>query len=258
MQINFKPTAHTRYSESTQVNPIRWLCLHEVSEGVFENTTNLFKCKDYFNDFTAHWHKEKPFKIYHMPSDAAVFDAHGGLYVLICNLCEQFIDNFNRVIPTLESKFGCRVSFQKLDETQTKDVEYINNAGLLYFNADCFKSTFRMSTLTLFIRNCNVKNKLNSHLDIVKTKQFIRESMSYDYESDFWVNLDFSKLPEDTYWWYSGEKWNSQKNNSSDYGISEAIHNCGVHTWITNCIGTKDEDSDWDEEEQDEEEVDAL
>ena len=84
--------------EIGQENPIRFMLLTHQDKHTFVNTTDPFKCKDYFNDFTTYRHFGRRFGIYGMRSEQAKFDNDGGLHVFIANISPFFVDNATRLV----------------------------------------------------------------------------------------------------------------------------------------------------------------
>lgn len=228
MQITIN-TLPGKYNESPQNNPLRWVLLHQVDQGVFENTTNPFKCKDYFNDFVAHSKGHEPFDAYGMRSDVAKFDEHGGLYVLVYNITATFFDNLKVVLAPFEEKWSARVVTQTVVKEEITDPKQVlrGDIGVLWFSPECFKTTFHISTLTLFIRNCNVNHAYQSYDDIF-TKQFIVESHWYPKHYEVFKAREFVLPQFEKYWCYSGEKYNSERNNMDGY----TIHDNGQSCWL--------------------------
>lgn len=248
MLVNYTATLG-HYIENSQINPLRWVLLHQVDEGVYENTTNVFKCKDYFNDFVATYHKAPTFGVYGMQSDVAKFDEHNGLSVAILNLHTNFEHNFNVVITKLCEAFQCKVTFTPLTHAQVTGISQTQQlCGILYFDSECFKSTFRMSVLTLFIRNCNDSIKYNNYKDFIYHSRVDPEGDILI--EDCFTTLNFSVYPEQDFWWYGGPRNNSTSEWVPSYG--QCIHDNGQMSWRTYFYNQ--EDCYVDEEEYEEEE----
>lgn len=143
--------------ENSQENPIRWAMCKEVSPDVLVNTTPIFKCRDYFNDFVAKKHLKKLFEVYGMNSDWASFDEQGGAYVLVANLKPKFLENLDNFVNVLLKKnwgFVIKpedVTVEALDKAPVR----LTKAKLLYFPNEVFTSNYRVSLITLLIRMAN-------------------------------------------------------------------------------------------------------
>ena len=159
MKFNIKSLKHN-YTESGQKNPIRWMVLHQTGENEYENTTDWFRCKDYFNDFVAYKHGHDEFQVYGMTSSWGKFDANGGMYVLVKDTLSGFEHNIQTVILNeFTESWGVSIHALKLTPEQ---VPSIDNAYLLWLSPECFVSTFRSSLITLLLRNCNTNFKFDS------------------------------------------------------------------------------------------------
>lgn len=139
--------------ENSQENPIRWAMCKEVSPDVLVNTTPIFKCRDYFNDFVAKKHLKKLFEVYGMYSDWASFDEQGGAYVLVANLKPKFLENLDNFVNVLLKKnWGFVI---KVDDVKIEPARAVVKAKLLYFPNEVFTSNYRVSLITLLIRMAN-------------------------------------------------------------------------------------------------------
>lgn len=139
--------------ENSQENPIRWAMCKEVSPDVLVNTTPLFKCRDYFNDFVAKKHLKKLFEVYGMYSDWASFDEQGGAYVLVANLTSKFLENLDNFVNVLLKKnWGFVI---KAEDVKVEPARTVTKAQLLYFPNEIFTSNYRVSLITLLIRMAN-------------------------------------------------------------------------------------------------------
>lgn len=242
MQIILKPTTHRRYTESPQTNPIRYVVMHQIGDNDFINTTNPFKCKDYFNDFVAHKHKHPVFECYGMKSDAATFDQYGGLYVLVYNITTKFRENLERVLEPFARKWGARVAYEPVVAPAFTDPKHMllpaqqANAAMLWFSPECFVSTFRISTLTLFIRNCNIDTEIGSYREACRLPRMVIESMWYPNHFEMFIAEDITWNQQQDYWYYMGTSYNSKCQPETD---GYMLHNNGQASWLSYLVPGK-------------------
>lgn len=283
MKVILDRVQHGYYSEANQSNPLRFYLLERVSDETFKNTTNEFKCKDYFNDFLTYKHFGTKAIVYGMPWESAKFDSDGGLYVLCVNTFPDFAGNIKRVIePTFTHYWGSQIEViednVEVEGTYSK-LGTSNKATLLYFSPECFQSTFVISTLTLFLRNCNFDFKIPSYEDRLDAT-LARDGHWYDPIYTFFKEHKY-KNPITTQYVYHTESGSNDLNTSKESieRIAYAIHDGGLYTWIMHGplkeggswpqsnplidnlpVLTKahEESYDWDEDEEcyDEEETD--
>lgn len=270
MQINLK-SLKIALVEDFQSNSLRYVCLHQTGEEQFENTTNVFKCKDYFNDFVAHKHGYKPFKMFGMPSAAAKFDQYGGLTILVSGITPNLEGNIRRVLTPFRKLWGADVQFRLLAPTDIKgSLAGLNgDTALLWFSPECFASTFRISMLTLFIRNCNYRRDFADY-DAVFHRKLVMEGQWRPEYMDLIQGQKFDFSEQQEYWWWFGTKQNSKV--LKEVRMVETLHNNGQANWLTQLIGMKQCDiaafwekfphpmtqelDEMDEDEEEEEELD--
>lgn len=236
MKVILDNVGHVRYSEASQSNPLRFYLLERVSDETFKNTTNEFKCRDYFNDFVTYKHFGTKATVYGMPWESVKFDSKGGLYVLCVNTFPEFAGNIKRVIkPTFTAYWGSKI------EVIEDNVEVVGSFSvlgkitkpcLLYFSPECFQSTFIISTLTLFLRNCNFDFKIPSY-EARLDATLARDGHWCDAVYTFFKEHKY-KNPITTQYVYNTESGADNLNTSVDKieRISYAIHDGGLYTWI--------------------------
>jgi hypothetical protein len=87
------------------------------------------------------------------------------------------------------------------------------------------KNTYRISLLTLLIRLCNVKKKI----DVLKT------TPTNEKDITLWKQINpklFDALPDPmTYTWFNNIAYNSKVCKSADYTTTSLIHNNGIVAW---------------------------
>lgn len=227
MKIIYSHDSTVDYSESTQRNPIRWTLLKSVSQDEYVNTTNEFKCKDYFNDFVAFKHTGKRFRMYGMWSDQATFCLDGGLYVLVNNTTPEFAKNVRNVLkPTFKDLWGATVKVTRLkpDELVGRTPILDHGACLLWFSPECLVSTFRISLLSLLIRNCNVDFTVHSYEERIDKNFLTDGSIPYEYYTAL-KNKEFAFPEQAEHPYYLGPDY------EDDGDEKYYIHNNGVVAW---------------------------
>ncbi len=218
-----------RYTESGQRNPIRYVCLRKQEDGSYVNTTQEFKCKDYFNDFVINHHgcHLGVFTIYGMKSDQGHFNPDGSMDVLMFNLTEHFEQNIKNVIdPVFGELWGTKLTVTRISPNDISGLA-CSNPAIVTFSPECFVSTFTISTLMLFIRNCNVDGVIpnyDSRLD-----QYLAMEGHWNkpiYEMFKSRALSFPQRTE--YFWYCGEEYNSK---CPDKTMNYVLHDNGTAAW---------------------------
>lgn len=235
MQINLKKLLQG-YTEAGQNNPLRYVCLHQVGENVFENTTNVFKCKDYFNDFVAARHGAPEFRIYGMTSSRGKFDQYGGMTLLLGGVTPNLEGNMRRVLEPFRKQWGVDYSFRWLNTGELNGAlpALVGEKAVLWLSPECFVSTFRISMLMLFIRNCNFQKDFADY-DSVFHRQLVVEGQWQPNYMDTIRNAKFDFDEQKVYWW-----WFNKANHS---GVipntklsADTIHNNGQANWLSNMI----------------------
>jgi len=221
--------------ESSQNNPLRWVCLKKRL-GNFTNTTPVFKCKDYFNDFVVHRHTKKIFSQYGMKSNEAKFDRKGGMWVLLANVTSYLASNIENCINTeFGPTWGIKLVYQDLEAGEVEGElsnlavyghsDYQVKCGLLYIPKEALTNTLRISLMTLLIRNCNIDHQLYNY------DELIQPELAMDGQLD---NARYNMLKERKYnftsekgfVYHCGEYTNSRV-EWKDYE-KVTVHNCGI------------------------------
>jgi len=219
--------------ESSQNNSLRWVCLKKRLE-TFTNTTPVFKCKDYFNDFVVHRHMKKVFRMYGMDSNQAKFDRKGGMWILLANVTSYLASNIENCINTeFGPTWGIKLVYKDLEKCDVvgdtanfqSQGEVCKNYGLLYIPKEAFTNTLRISLITLLVRNCNIDHQLYNY------DELIQPNIALDGQLD---NARYNMLKERKYAFASekefvfhcGEYCNSDL-EWKDYERC-SVHNCGI------------------------------
>jgi hypothetical protein len=161
-----------------------------------------------------------------MSSDSAKFDKDGGLTLLVSGLFPQFEQNIKNIIePSFGKDWGVTLTVTRLADTDvvggvTKDY------ALLHISKEAFVSTFRISTIALFIRNCNVPvvfPTYESRLDRTIAREGMWGSnMMKMFRTRAYM---FPEQEKYVYWW----KICPPIRECDPY----ALHNNGTHSWCS-------------------------
>ncbi len=273
------------YTESGQVNPIRWCLLRKDGEDSYENTTNVFKCRDYFNDFVVYKHMGHEFRSYGMSWNLAEFDEEGGMYVLVAGIRKNFLANIDNVIHAEFGKtWDFKFTYTPLSDKEVPDSlkeQVVGQYGILYFPSNTLVSTYRISVLTSFLRNCNTDVLFNSYDDILD-QNFVRDTHINESVYAMFKERKYDLSEGRDYCWYYG----SGHNSKTDTQQAVYIHDSGIvgttsminlatklnlkmsgkdyYTWLTSLpiytqrvsetiehpVDTRDDDDIWDDEEE--------
>jgi len=221
--------------ESSQNNHLRWVCLKE-RQGNFTNTTPIFKCKDYFNDFVVHRHMKKIFSQYGMKSNEAKFDRKGGMWVLLANVTSYLASNIENCINTeFGPTWGIKLVYTELEHDvvggdtdcfcayQSTHVHV--KFGLLYIPKEALTNTLRISLMTLLIRNCNIDHQLYNYDELIQPEL----AMDGQLDNGRYTMLKERKYnfaSEKEFVYHCGQYTNSQV-EWKDYE-KVTVHNCGI------------------------------
>lgn len=228
MQVKYNALNH-RYIESSQKNPIRWMLLKHEGNSVFTNITNVFKCKDYFNDFVVFGKLGEKFSVHGMPSSAACFEPDGSLYVLVYGLFDQFEQNVKNVIdPTFGKEWGCSFQITRLAASEIVGAS-MQNAAIIKFSPKCFMSTFRISCLSLFLRNCNVPYVVPDY-DARLDGHFVTEACWTRATYEFFKDRCWVFPLQEQFVWYVRDKYNNTTHEASENLYT--VHDNGVNSWL--------------------------
>jgi hypothetical protein len=204
------------------------MLLEHKGEGVWENTTNEFKCKDYFNDFVIYKHTGHSFSAHGMRSNWVKFDPNGGLYILTKNVSPTFEQNIlNVIIPEFGKTWGVGIVYMPLTPQQISDKS--ENCAVLHLNSECFVSTYRISVIMQFLRMCSVPALIPDY-DTRLDRSLLDEG---GWGEDLYKTFRDRKyaLPEaDTYSWYIGKEYNPTCRDVKT--VSEyTLHDNGLVSW---------------------------
>lgn len=267
MKVTYKDIPNTYYNESPQNNPIRWVVLAKVGEDVYESTTMPFKCKDYFNDFVIYKHTGDEFCVHGMKSSQAKFCERGGLYVLVYGTKPEFAQNVQNVLQLIfKDVWDASVEVTPINRIDVDGLPQNDGFAILWFSPECLVSTFRISVLTLLIRNCNVPFVVLNYDERIDMNLIHDGGLNYvAYLTLKERNFTFPEQAE--YVWYCDEEYNSKKRRSNSY----ILHNNGMLSWIEASIfpdkynrgwldrvhtlgplilGEDEEEHEWDDEEE--------
>lgn len=199
-----------RYVETHQANPIQY-CILKEKDGVYENVTNWFKCRDFFNDIVYTKQTRKSFSIYGFNSDLGL-SKNDSLFVALNNLIPEFKDNWALVNNYLKDN---NLPIVSLFENNVVEIPNFYT-----------KNTFNISLLTALMRFSNYK-KLDKIEDIkTATDNYVEKSILNA------IKFPLFQLPENKqgYVWYMDSGLNDKKEVSASY-LPSYVHNNGIISW---------------------------
>jgi len=254
------PTLRCNYTESSQANPLRWVMLRQIAEDAYVNTTFEFKCKDYLNDFVINAHGVPEFEIYGMKSTAGETDKDGGFTILLRNVTIPLINNVNNVInKEFGPVWGVNLTFITDDQLDVQGLDKVPSV-IVKISKEALVSTFRISLISLLIRQCNVDVTYESFDDLVRSRAF--QETSYIEGPYLRVLLEkrYNFPEQEEYFWYSSPKYNS-KTTEGYIDPSYYYHNAGytgvLGSLLTSVFPNESIDdiyascaSEWEEDEE--------
>jgi hypothetical protein len=198
------------YVESPQNNPINYITLYKNKEGLI-NTTNWFKCRDFFNDVIAA--KNKFFFYIHGFENKRVKFNDEGLYVGVKNLLDK-----NCFIKNLESWIT-----NELGESITWFEE--DDVLVILFSNKVLETTYNISLFSWMLRQANTTKILKSFEDAVSNCNEILSLPSYKV-----IKYKFNS-PIKGYWFWFSNEYNSMKDQHDC--PKYMIHNNGMNNFLT-------------------------
>lgn len=211
----FAPPLTKQYIEAGQPNPLRWE-LYRLEDELLIPQTAQFKCKDYFNEVVA-WYHGRRFAVYGFDTMTMNFNDYG-VFVRLYNVKTGFLENVQKLVQPLLPEGVGPLQFVQLENPE----EF-----LTLFPRALFNSTYTISKLTKMLRICNVPKVLDS---FEKLAVQAVESLGQPYFGDGHL---VPHTPFNSYWWYSGDRYNS---NGKDAG-SSVIHNNGYQAFGHGSLG---------------------
>lgn len=211
LTVNYKPVSGG-YIENAQVNPILF-CILKEKESVFNNVTNWFKCRDFFNDIVYTKQTGTPLVVYGLNSNLGL-SKDEPIYAALDKLIPEFEDNWELVNSYLEKENLPRVELYKSNVTVAKIHEFYT------------ESTYNIALLTALMRLLNYK-KINNleeikTIDVGYTESLVRDAITFP----------LFKLPQHKqgHIFYLGAEINSNKKVQSCY-LSTYVHSNGIIGW---------------------------
>ncbi len=211
-----KPMA-TRYSEVSQVNPIRWTICHKEGETLTAQS-GLIKCKDFFNDIVA-WHKEKyEFPMYGFKNKVNFNEE--GLWFVLSSISDPVL--FKENLAVLNS---CMPVPMIIEEVENK------NSCAILIPMCYWESTYYISLISFLVRLCNYGYKYTDWDSFFNTNApmytaehaFSTEGKALAKEWKFEIPKKYS------FWYFAGKDFNSSKAPKTP--STSIIHNNGVSSW---------------------------
>lgn len=228
MKITVNKAAHLplSYSESGQVNPLRWQALYKNEEGTFEDQTGVFKCKDYFNDIVA--------KYLDIDTCAYGFDTQRmkyneeGVYVICSQLnhIPEFLNNVKLISSQAQTQGFPALTAEKVA------VEGIvaNTNCLLFFPREYFRSSYITSLLSYLVRVAHCNKAFTTFQDFVGNHPTKTVDHPFQSVHNKVMETLFEEPVKDC-WTYLGKTKKDfiTKKNAMDYSTS--LHNAGCYYW---------------------------
>jgi hypothetical protein len=204
------------YTEVLQNNPIRFIALEKRGEN-YHNSSNWFKCRDFFNDIVAAHHGSF-YSIYGFDNER-VSIGEDGLLVGVKQLLnhEIFLYTLENIVNKELEVLSCKITYK-----------WVEGILVLAFPLELLKCTYYMSLATWLIRNSNGSTKYSSLNGMVEC------SNEYPSKpSDTVLKYKFN-IPEylKEYWWYFSDTANSVTTDEDE--LSETILSCGMNFFMEN------------------------
>lgn len=217
--------------ENDQANSIRWQTVERIDDELYMAICPKFKCKDYFNDFVVFKHFKVVFTQYGMQSDWVKFDEHGGFYCYLTGLKKSFLNNMSEIInPSLMDNYGILLELEMNEDS---------SEAIIYFPSQACANTYRISLITMLIRNANENIQFTDWEDFMKRSNFqnemygcsLKDHANYNriYTNDYCLNA------ESDYVFYMGKHYNSKVGVETSEKIKNfqgSLHNNGFRNWL--------------------------
>lgn len=218
ISTQFAAPLKAAYIENGQVNPIRWCVYHyEEDSETFTAQTGWFKCKDFFNDFVAHYNGLKGL-IYNMNTNKIKLNSYG-VWIRLKGVRAGFYKNALLVAE----KFGVTI--------QPAPFEDDASHCLVLFPRELFNNTYIISLFTLYLRMANMPKEASSVEEIIKLSDEPLKGQTYFDKLPF-------QVPESLkdYWCYMGKDFNSKVWKHSSPMTLDSVHNNGSFGWYTSNV----------------------
>lgn len=207
------------YSENNQPNPIRWTILRQDGDESFVNVSNKFRCKDYFNDVVYNLQTGQNLVAYGFDTTPLKLNKDEPVPLLLSDLDDCFEVNLQMLNTYLDANI-----------LPTIDYKVVKQGTIVFIDPWYWKSTYRISLLTLIIRLLNYK-EIASFDALAAYKAFPYQ------DQEKWDAVVKKKMffhtPEkwNKYVWYTDPNYNSEKIKLVDYNTATVVHNNGVLSW---------------------------
>mgnify|MGYP003552333533 FL=1 len=233
MKVIYKRINLGNYAELDQKNPLRWTFMKKVKD-TYTNSSNIFKCKDFFNDVIAYRHLKKKFVKYGMGSDSAKFTRKGGIWVLLNNTTDSLIGNIERCInKEFKDTWGIKLEMLPVNNTDfVSDNLTPHKMVLMYIPKKALTNTFRISLITLMIRNCNVWQDIASYDDLI-TPAFGKDGSLDECRYNMLKKRAY-QFPGETEWVFYTPSYNSKSTWAN--WMTSVVHNNGVMGFTENLV----------------------
>lgn len=159
------------YTEAGQNNPIRWILVEPDKEkpNIFYNVSQLFRCKDYFNDFVYKRRTKKSFTAYGFPTNKITSSEKDYGYVVITGVEPAFLSNL-KLLNNWLLKDQCHSTIKVTDIDITNNLAIDKKGLLLAIPPFYLRNTYNISLLSFLIRYINQKIKYNTWQQLINSQ----------------------------------------------------------------------------------------
>ena len=216
--IKFVGKVKEEYTETPQVNPLRWRTLFRKDEEVFERTSSIFKCKDYFNDMVLA-RVDKCFgSVYGFNNKKE--QNKEGLYVEVIYTTDKFLEN----LKVLNQ--WCADTSRDGHKTCVDYVGVRKERVVLLLPDWVMSSTYYVSLVTYLIRCCNYDKVFDSVECMIKFAFVAGDKPIFGEEKKILsIGCNLPTKQKRTYFNYS------LMNHKPT--APHQVHNNGVQEWFT-------------------------
>lgn len=221
LKIDLTPPAnHTSYSEISQLNPMRWICLKNTGPDEFKAVSREWRCKDFMNEVVASFQTKKDYLIYGFRVDHKDFfnPRWSGLPLLLKNCSKSFEENVKNVLNPF------------LAEQNMPPIEPIKVAEGYFVNIpeEYLKNTLFISTITLLIRMVNTNTSYRKFEDVRTDPLNVTDSVYFSQV----LNKPMGQFPKmyNDYIYVGGTGVGKKYGDVVD--MVSTLHCCGVNGWV--------------------------
>lgn len=222
LKFNDPVTKDKEYTETGQINLMRWKTLFREEDGTFTPTSLIFKCKDYLNDMVLA-RKGHFFMMYGFYNEKKGINTEG-LYVHVLHLKKDFMHNLGLVNDWCERT-------NKLGETFCVSVvESTKDEAILLIPAWVMESTYLVSLVSWLIR-------ISSHDKATSCENLMKGAYDYGdcpfkayYQGMLDKGMNLPTKDKHVYYNYSGDSENRPFKVKSHFSF---LHHNGIADWLS-------------------------